>query len=193
MSSRFLSLKTFVMIATAILFSGVATMALPGALRAAENYTLDDCLQSALGSHPKIQIQHFRTIRAQELSRAAKTEFLPKLEAGYSYMHRDKINSYDISGQSFPANTQNVYNLDFTVTQPIFTGFSIIENYRLSQLGIKQALAEERLARLTITYETAAAYFNYLKQTKFTETAARMVERLEAQARDSQLFFDSEL
>ncbi len=193
MLSRFLSLKTFALIAVVILFCGVATIAFPGALRAAENYTLDDCLQAALGSHPKIQIQHFRTIRAQELSRAAKTEFLPKLEAGYSYMHRDKINSYDISGQSFPANTHNVYNLDFTVTQPIFTGFSIIENYRLTQLGIKQAQAEARLARLTITYETVAAYFNYLKQTKFAETAARMVERLEAQARDSQLFFDNEL
>ncbi|MCK5915790.1 MAG: TolC family protein, partial [Deltaproteobacteria bacterium] len=76
---------------------------------------------------------------------------------------------------------------------PLFTGFSIIENYRLAQLGIKQAQAEERLSHLEIIYETVAAYFRYLKQTKFSETAARMVERLKAQARDSQLFFDNEL
>jgi len=187
------SLKFFRLIITLTLFLGTAFAALPGTLKAAENYTLDDCLQAALSSHPKIQVQHFRTIQAQELSRAAKTEFLPKLEADYSYMYRDKINAYDIAGRSYAANTHNVYNLDLIITQPLFTGFSIIENYRLAQLGIKQAQAEERLARLTITYETVAAYFDYLKQTKFAETAARMVERLKAQAHDSQLFFDNEL
>lgn len=160
---------------------------------AAENYSLSTCLHSALKSHPRLQLQHFQTVKAMELGQAAKTEFLPKIGVGYSYMYRDKINSYDIDGLSFPANTHDVYNLDITITQPLFTGFSIIESYRLAQLGIKQAQAEERLARLEITYETVAAYFRYLKQTKFVETSTRMVERLKAQARDSQLFFDNEL
>ncbi len=168
-------------------------LSLPPKLYAGTNYSLADCLDAALKSHPRLQVQHFQTVKAMELEKAAKTDFLPKLGAGYSYMYRDKINSYDINGISFPANTHDVYNLDITITQPLFTGFSIIENYRLAQLGIKQAQTEEKLARLEIIYETVAAYFNYLKQTKFAETAARMVERLKAQARDSQLFFDNEL
>jgi outer membrane protein TolC len=165
----------------------------PAPAAAAENYSLDDCLQASLKNHPRLQLQHFQTVKAMELGQAAKTEFLPKLDAGYSYMYRDKINSYDISGLSFPANTHDVYNLDITITQPLFTGFSILENYRLAKLGIKQAQVEEKLARIEITYETTAAYFRYLKQTKFVETAARTLERLKAQARDSQLFFDNEL
>ena len=160
---------------------------------AKETYSLKKCLELAHQRNPRIQIQHFQTVQAEELSKAAKTEFLPKLEAGYSFIYRDKINSYDIDGLSFPANTHDLYNLDFTLTQPLFTGFSIIENYRLAQLGIKEARANEELARLEITYETEAAYFNYLKQLKFAETAARTIDRLEAQARDSQLFFDNEL
>ncbi len=160
---------------------------------AQETYSLKKCLELAHQRNPRIQIQHFQTVQAEELSKAAKTEFLPKLEAGYSFIYRDKINSYDIDGLSFPANTHDLYNLDFTLTQPLFTGFSIIENYRLAQLGIKEARANEELARLEITYETEAAYFNYLKQLKFAETAARTIDRLEAQARDSQLFFDNEL
>ena len=160
---------------------------------AQETYSLKECLALAHQRNPIIQIQHFQTVQAEELSKAAKTEFLPKIEAGYSFMHRDKINSYDIEDLSFPANTHDLYNLDLTITQPLFTGFSIIENYRLAQLGIKQALAEEELAHIEITYETEAAYFNYLKQLKFAETAARMIARLEAQAHDSQLFFDNEL
>ncbi len=147
----------------------------------------------SLKSHPQLRVQHFRTIQARELSKVAKTEFLPKLDAGYSYMYRDKINSYDILDKSFPANTHDVYNLDLIITQPIFTGFSIIENYRLAQIGIKQAQTEERLARLEVIYETVSAYFNYLKQTRFAETASRTVERLKSQARDSQLFYDNEL
>ncbi|MCK5540381.1 MAG: TolC family protein [Deltaproteobacteria bacterium] len=158
-----------------------------------ETYSLKKCLELAHQRNPRIQIQHFQTVQAEELSKAAKTEFLPKLEAGYSFTYRDKINSYDIDGSSFPANTHDLYNLDFTLTQPLFTGFSIIENYRLAQLGIKEARAHEELAHLEITFETKAAYFNYLKQLKFAETAARTIDRLEAQARDSQLFFDNEL
>jgi len=165
----------------------------PSPLYAVENYSLSTCIDTALKSHPRLQVQHFQTVKAMELGKVAKTDFLPKLGVDYSYMYRDKINSYDIAGTSFPANTHDVYSLDITVTQPLFTGFSIIENYRLAQLGIKQAQAEEKLARLEIIYETVAAYFRYLKQTKFTETAARMVERLKAQAHDSQLFFDNEL
>ncbi len=176
-----------------ILFSGTFALFAPATINATETYSLSTCIDTALKSHPRLQVQYFQTVKAMELGKVAKTEFLPKLEAGYSYMYRDKINSYDIAGTSFPANTNDVYNLDITITQPLFTGFSIIENYRLAQLGIKQAEAEEKLARLEIIYETVAAYFNYLKQTKFTETAARMVERLKAQAHDSQLFFDNEL
>ena len=174
-------------------FNNILWLSLPPVLYAGTNYSLADCLDAALKSHPRLQVQHFQTVKAMELEKAAKTDFLPKLGAGYSYMYRDKINSYDIDGTSFPANTHDVYNLDITITQPLFTGFSIIENYRLAQLGIKQARAEEKLARLEITYETVTAYFRYLKQTKFAETAARMVERLKAQAHDSQLFFDNEL
>ncbi len=177
----------------ALLLSCSVFFTLPTPLHAAKSYSLDECLELALKSHPRIQLQHFQTVKAQELSKVAKTEFFPKLRAGYSYMYRDKINSYDISGQSFPANTHDVYNLDLTIIQPLFTGFSIIENYRLSQLGIEQAQTEEELARLEIIFETVAAYFEYLKQTKFAETAIRMVERLQAQARDSQLFYDNEL
>ena len=182
--------STFCLITTLIfIFSnfGIITAS------AQETYSLKDCLELARQSHPRIQIQYFQTVQAEELSKAAKTDFLPKLEAGYSFMYRDKINSYDIEGMSFPANTRDIYNLDITLTQPLFTGFSILENYRLAKLGIKQAQAEEELARLEITHETVAAYFNYLKQLKFAETAARTVARLEAQARDSQLFFDNEL
>lgn len=160
---------------------------------AQESYSLKKCLELAHQRNPQIQIQHFQTVQAEELSKAAKTDFLPKLEAGYSFIYRDKINSYDIEGISFPANTHDTYNLDITLTQPLFTGFRIIESYRLSQLGIKKAQAEEELARLEITYETEAAYFNYLKQLKFAETAARTIDRLEAQACDSQLFFDNEM
>ncbi len=177
-----------------IFFTGsLLLILLPGRVYAQDNYSLAACLEASLKSHPRLQVQHFQTVKAMELGKAAKTEFLPKLGAGYSYMYRDKINSYDIDGTSFPANTHDVYNLDITITQPLFTGFSIIEKYRLAQLGIKQARAEEELARLEIIYETVAAYFNYLKQIKFAETAARMVERLKAQARDSQLFYDNEL
>ena len=192
-SHFFSSLKTGGVIFVLLLLSWCTFINSPGPARAAEQYSLNDCLQKALKSHPRLQIQHFRTIQARELGKVAKTEFLPKLDAGYSYMYRDKINSYDISGKSFPANTHDVYNLDLTITQPLFSGFSIIENYRLAQIGIKQAQTEERLARLEITFETVSAYFNYLKQTRFAETAARTVERLKSQARDSQLFYDNEL
>ncbi len=181
---------TFCLIITLIfLFSdfGVITAS------AQETYSLKRCLELAQQRNPRIQLQYFQTVQAEELSKAAKTEFLPKLETGYSFMYRDKINSYDIEGLSFPANTQDLYNFDITLTQPLFTGFSILENYRLARLGIKKAQAEEELAHLEITYETVATYFNYLKQLKFAETATRTVARLEAQARDSQLFFDNEL
>jgi len=157
------------------------------------DYNLSQCLELARQNHPRIKLQQFRLRQAQELSRAAKTEFLPRLDAGYSFLYRDRINAYDIGGYSFPANTHDAYNLNVTLTQPLFSGFSLIENFRLRRLGIKQAQAEAELAHLEITYETTAAYFEYLKQLKFTDTADRTVARLEAQARDAQLFYDHEL
>lgn len=178
---------------TCIILSISISHLAPPPLYAAENYSLSACIDTALKRQPRLQVQHFQTVKARELAKAAKTDFLPKLGVDYSYMYQDKIHSYDIDGTSFPASTHDIYNLDITVTQPLFTGFSIIESYRLAQLGIKQAQTEERLARLEIVYETVAAYFRYLKQTKFAETALRTVARLKAQSHDSQLFFDNEL
>ncbi|NPA25040.1 MAG: TolC family protein [Deltaproteobacteria bacterium] len=179
------------MIAAAVL---PLSSTLPGrACAATLRYDLGKCLEMALERHPKIQIEHFETVRSEALRKAARSRFLPRLGLEYSYLHRDKINSYDINNYSFPANTNDSFQLDIAVVQPLFTGFSLLENYRLAELGLKESRTRQELARLQLIYETTSAYFAYLKQLRFAATAARSVARLEAQAHDAKLFYDSNL
>jgi outer membrane protein TolC len=76
------------------------------------------------------------------------------------------------------------------VRQPVFTGFALISNYRLAELGIDQSQLELELERLDLVLQVKEAYFNVLAADKAIEVAEQDVETRTWTVKVARSFFD---
>ncbi|MBN1627053.1 MAG: TolC family protein, partial [Deltaproteobacteria bacterium] len=67
-----------------------------------------------------------------------------------------------------------------TVTQPIFTGYSLTSAHELAKLGIDQSKVAVELEKLDLALQVKEAYFNILKADKAVDVAKSSIESLES-------------
>ena len=99
---------------------------------------------------------------AQSTKNVQRSNLLPTFNTTYSYTRDDEARS--IGG--FAETSKNEYNWSASLTQPIFRGFDLINQYRIADLGLDAAEVSEKLTRLNVIFETKNAYFTVLKNTK---------------------------
>lgn len=95
----------------------------------------------------------------QEAIKAAKTAFLPGVDFSGSYQYR--INKYELAmGDGIPGieMDHNTYSLGATVSQPVYAGGQIYNNYKATQVQGQIAAQAEELTVDNIVY---AADMNY--------------------------------
>ena len=118
--------------------------------------------------------------------KARTTNFFPTLSARYGYIHRDQPSTQSLIGQQGQAldviiNPQDEYNFVTSFTQPIFTGFSLINQYKIASLGLDVAEISEKLTRQDIILDAKNAYFSILKSQKLVAVAEDTVKQVTAQ------------
>lgn len=95
----------------------------------------------------------------QEAIKAAKTAFFPGVDFSGSYQYR--INKYELAmGDGIPGieMDHNTYSLGATVSQPVYAGGQIYNNYKAAQIQGQIATQAEELTVDNIVY---AADMNY--------------------------------
>ena len=98
-------------------------------------------------------------IAMQEAIKAAKTAFFPGVDFAGNYQYR--INKYELGfGGDMPGveMDHNTYSLSATVSQPIYAGGKIYNNYKAAQI---QGEISEQAEELTIDNIIYAAEVNY--------------------------------
>jgi len=154
--------------------------------------TLERSIEIALRRSPTLRAAKEAIKEAEFRRRAAVSDFLPQVSTQYSYTRLDEYPTFSIPtlGIKARAGSRDVYNWTTTVTQPIFTGGALINNYLLAKLGVDTAKVEMETTRLNLILRVKEAYYEVLKAEKFLEVAERAVQQLESHHKVAQAFFE---
>jgi outer membrane protein TolC len=90
----------------------------------------------------------------------------------------------------FPLSDKERVVWDFTLTQPIFTGFALISKKKIAELGVDVARYEKEVVNLELARQVRLAYFNVLLSKRGVEIAEDEVKQLEAHVKDAERFYE---
>lgn len=164
-----------------------------------EVFTLEQTIKRALASNLNLQRSKEAVNEAAAVRNAQATNFLPTLTATYRYTHHNEamtspsfttpdINitgppAFTIPGMTIPGyivQPQDEYAFVLTATQPLFTGFGLMNGYRLADLGLDAARINEKLTRLEIIYKAKEAFYLLLKARKILDVVEETVSQVSA-------------
>jgi len=174
-----------------LLFSiGIGVMISYPAFTLAEETTgtfnLIQTIEAALEANLGLKQSREEVNAALATKKARTTYFLPTLSARYGYIRRDNPTSQSLTGQGGEStdviiNPEEEYNFVTSFSQPIFTGFTLINQYKIASLGLDVAEISEKLTRQDVILDAKNAYFSILKSQKLMAVAEDTVKQVAAQ------------
>ena len=147
---------------------------------------LEETINAALKANLDLK-QAKAEVKASEAKKKARiTEFLPTLNAKYSYLNRDEPTSqiFGLPGGGITTavvNPKDEYNFVTSFSQPIFTGFSLINKYKIASLGLDIAKIKQKVTQQNIILDAKNAYFSVLKAQKLLDVANLTVNQITSQ------------
>jgi outer membrane protein len=150
---------------------------------AAEPLSLQTAVELALAANLGIKRSQEEITATEALRNASRTVFLPSLDTSYTLLHRneERLSRNPITGRSTVALPQEQYSWSTSVRQPIFTGFKLLNEYRLAELGLDRAEVEAHVTRQDVILDAKNAYFTVLKTLKLLDVAEQQVTSIAAQ------------
>ena len=156
----------------------------------AKEFDLHMAVQRALEANPQILSVRETLTSADYLRRAAMGEFGFKINVGYDWTRVNDPTRSVAGGGTVTAVDQNQFNLSVTLTQPIFTGFRLLNQYQRAKLVKDQAEAQLRNAELTIIRAVQVTYLQLLNARLDVRSAEDAIKRLESNLKVSKAFYD---
>ncbi len=126
-------------------------------------------------------------VDAAQANRSARvTDFFPTLNARYGYIRRDQaqVQALGIPGtgvQNVLINPKDEYNFVTSFSQPIFTGFALLNRYKIADLGLDVAELVEKFTRQDVILDAKNAYYSVLKNQKLVDVARDQVKQIASQ------------
>ncbi len=156
-------------------------------------FTLRNTIEQALEANLKIKRSQEDINAAEATRNVSVTGFLPTLGARYNYLHRNRERTQDVmtaaGPQQFVVSPQNEYTFVTSFTQPIFTGFGLLRQYQIAELGLDVAEFSNKIARQDVVLDAKNAYYRVLKSQKLVEVAEQTVTSIAAQKDISENFY----
>ena len=147
--------------------------------------TLEQTIELGLQANLRLQISREAIDAAEATSKSQKTNFYPTFNSSYRYQRFDQARV----GSSGTLTTKDEYTLNFSVSQPIFSGFALKNQYHLSRLGLDAARVNEDLARQDLIFQAHDVYFSVLKAQKLLQVAEETVNQIDAQRAVAENFY----
>lgn len=156
-----------------------------------EPLTLEESIKIALEKNLTLHSAVLEVEGSEFRRKEAITNFLPLWTGQYSYTRYNSPVSVGFGGISgLGAGSRDVYNLNSTVQQPLFTGGLNLANYRSAKLGVDLTKASVETTKRDIVLQVREGYFNILRAEKFLIVAEQQVKQFEAQLEVTKAFFD---
>ncbi|MCU0591156.1 MAG: TolC family protein [Desulfobacterales bacterium] len=156
-----------------------------------EALELRDAIESALKANLGIKRSQEEIHAAEAVRHSSITRFLPTLGTSYSYIHRneEKTSPSLLTGRDIVTSPRDQYTFTTLFTQPIFTGFGLINEYRLAELGLDRAEVSAKLTRQNVILDAKNAFFSVLKNQKLLDVAHQTVTSIASQKEVSENFY----
>jgi outer membrane protein TolC len=156
--------------------------------------SLKETIDSALEANLGLKRSQEEVRAAQEIKKSRITEFLPTLSSSYDYLHRNKPLTQELTGigggPPFVVRPDEEYTFVTSFTQPVFRGFSLINQYKIADLGLDAAEFAEKVVRQDVILDAKNAYYSVLKTQKLLGVAEQRVTQIAAQKDVAENFYE---
>ncbi len=159
--------------------------------------SLEQSLVMALKNNHSLKIQKQKLQAARAKVGEARSNFFPKLTAKAVYTKLDvapyisfeKMNQFMPPGPiSFPnkitMGDDDIYNAVLSVQQPIFTGFKILDGYKIASYGAEAEENNYLKSKEELIFQVKKSYYDVLKAEQFLKAMQESVNLLEAHIND---------
>jgi len=152
--------------------------------------TLQEVILQAIDANINLKSLRESTKSALAFKKISQTAFLPTLSATYRYthLHEEAFDEYG-GGVRLLRYPQGTYAFAGTLTQPLFAGFSLINQYNVAKLGVNISKLNEELIRQTVILSAKQGYFSLLKAQKLLTVSQLAVRQLGAHTTVAQNFY----
>ena len=159
-----------------------------------ENLSLKETIEMAIDANLNLKQSRQEIKAAEESRKASITRFLPTFSASYDYLHRNKELTQDLTGigpaPEFVVRPDDQYTFVTSFNQPIFSGFSLINQYRVADLGLDAAEFNEKVTRQDVILDAKNAFYSVLKAEKLLGVAKQRVTQIAAQKNVAENFYE---
>ena len=156
--------------------------------------SLKETIERAIEANLSLKQSQEEVKAAEETRKASITRFLPTFSTSYDYLHRNKELTQSLTGlgpaPEFVVRPEDQYTFVTSFTQPIFRGFELINQYKVSDLGLNAAELSEKITRQDVILDAKNAYYSVLKAQKLLEVAEQRVIQIAAQKEVAENFFE---
>lgn len=152
---------------------------------------LEESIQLAIRANLAMKQSREEISAAQANKNISRSNFLPTLSATYSYTRRDKEQTQDLTGTPFDivVRPQDEYAFITSFKQPIFSGFAVINHYKIASLGLDAAEIRAKLTRQDVILDAKNAYYSVLKAQKLLDVSKQTVDQITARKEVSENFY----
>ena len=146
---------------------------LPPSVKAGESYSMESAVERALRKNPDVESARFTLQAAESARKAARSDFGPTLDVNYSYSryNKDRPSRYE----------PNVTTMTVQASQPLFTGFNLLNAYQKAALEEERQELQLQAQRLAVVADVQEAFISYLKAEASISSTQRSLERAQAQ------------
>ena len=148
--------------------------------------TLKDAIDAAIEANIALKSTKEGVEAAMANTRRQKSNMMPSLGLGYQYKRQKSTTLSQFGAET----SEDVYTFSSSLTQPVFTGFALLNQYKSAQMGQKISILNETLARQQVIFDTKNAYYSILKAEKLLAIARQTVKQIEAQKEVAQNFYE---
>jgi outer membrane protein len=153
--------------------------------------TLEESIKIALEQSLKLHSAMEGVVGSEFRRKAALTDFFAKWTGQYGFTRYNKPSgSTGTSGASSYIASSNNYNFNTSITQPLFSGGSILANYRLEKMGVDLSKTDVETFKRDVVLQVREGYFAILRAEKFLIVAEQQVKQFEAQLEVTKAFFE---
>ena len=155
--------------------------------------SLKETIDSALEANLGLKRSQEEVRAAQEVKKSRITEFLPTLSTSYDYLHRNKELTQELTGLAgadFVVRPDDEYTFVTSFTQPVFRGFSLINQYKIADLGLDAAELSQKVVRQDVILDAKNAYYSVLKTQKLLGVAEQRITQIAAQKDVAENFYE---
>ncbi len=152
--------------------------------------TLEESIRIALDRNLKLHSSAEGVVGSEFRRRAAMTDFFAKWTGQYTQTRYNAPTVVGVFGGGIAGTSKNVSTFSTTINQPLFTGGSILSNYRLEKLGVDISKTGVETVKRDIVLQVREGYFNILRTEKFLDVARQTVKQFSAQLEVTRAFFE---